>query len=48
MVLIFFPKFKGCSNILGQFFGGILIFILVEVYRLFKDRDNCELLVCEI
>ena len=35
-----------CANILGQFFGGILIFFLVEVYRLFKDRNKCDLLVC--
>ena len=38
--------FYSCSNILGQFFGGILIFVLVEVYRLFKDRNKCDLFVC--
>ena len=35
-----------CANILGQFFGGILIFLLVEVYRLFKDKNKCDIIVC--
>jgi hypothetical protein len=36
-----------CFNIIGQFFGGILIYLLVEVYRLFKDKDKCSLEVCK-
>jgi hypothetical protein len=32
-----------CATILGQFFGGIIIFVLVEVYRLFSEIDKCDI-----
>jgi hypothetical protein len=31
----------GCFTILGQVIGGVIIFLQVEVYRMFKDKPKC-------
>ena len=31
----------GIVSTLGQMMGGVIIFVLVDVYRLFKERPEC-------
>lgn len=31
----------GCFTILGQFIGGLLIYIQVDIYRIFMDKPKC-------
>jgi hypothetical protein len=32
---------SGCFTLIGQIIGGIVIYIIIDVYRLLKDKDNC-------
>lgn len=33
----------GCSTIMGQIVGGLIMYICVDIYSVFKERDDCSL-----
>jgi len=37
----------GLITIIGQIIGGVLIYVLVDVFRLFIDKSKCTITNCE-